>query len=131
MPYTNIIPHDENLHGPFGPVAFPERGSRVVCDGPDGAYHAYLVNDEIKGESLVVPNATWTTAMAPIRIAAAAFDAKIQGNQDRLRTLGTRWARFAKDPAANTTDNPLAGGNGRAVAETLARLCLAASSEDV
>jgi hypothetical protein len=75
----------------------------------------------------VAESAAFTASKTAERTAGANLTSKLANNRDRIRTLGLRAARFAKDPAANAADQLSA----RLQHELLARLALAEAADDV
>lgn len=118
--------------GDFAPISLTmeARGAvRVRVTGPDGTYDAYQMPDgSFRRACLRVPNAAKQAAMDAATTSATTDKTKRAHNLDRLRTLGRRAARYAKDPTANASDDLLPGvTNGaakRAAHELLARSAL-------
>lgn len=140
MTFTLIGPALLNDFAPINPELEARGGVRVRVTGPSGQYDAYQMPDgQFLGEALRVPNAEKLAAMAAATTASTAAQAKRAANIDRMRTLGRRAARFAKDPAVNPGDNFLPGvwatATGaqrtdiRALHELLAKVALTAINE--
>lgn len=142
MPLVFSALHNPGTHGPFRPItpALDARGAqRVIATDANGTYHAYRLTDgRIVAESLVTPSAAKIAADAAAATAAATKETKASNNIDRLRTLGRRAARYAKDPVANVGDDLLPGvtnGNTKRLTHELMARCaltlVAEFSDDV
>lgn len=83
--------------------------SRLV-ETAEGTVREFYGDDGIVyARELVTPSAAKAAEFAVTEAAATARRTKISTNKQAIIDLGTRAARFAKDPAANPADNFLPG----------------------